>query len=301
MSDNGGNFEIVCSSDNREEWLAERMSGIGGSDASTVLGLNPWRTPLQLWAEKTGRVQNDEQSEAAHWGTVLEEHVLRRYALKSNRPVQKHGSLLRSTERPWQLATLDGIQGKAVDDATAMGVVEIKCTGLVDNWDEGPPPYVIAQVQHQLAVTGWSWASVVALFNARELKWWDVERDENMIALLNEEGERFWNAVILDREPTAVADDRDVLKALYPKPTEGVVELGAEWIERVEQFEKLKADMKTLRGRLDYAENTLKQAIGNHEGCALPNGVTYSLKVTSRAAHTVEATEFRTLRRGKKK
>jgi putative phage-type endonuclease len=292
-------YEVVCSSEDRETWLAERQNGLGGSDASTILGLNPWRTPLELWAEKTGRVENNGESEASYWGTVLEEHVLRRYALKSGRPAKKHAKLLRSVARPWQLATLDGEQITMQSDAP--GVVEIKCTGLTDKWEEGPPPYVVAQVQHQLAVTGWSWATVAALFNARELKWWDVGRDEGMIQLLNEEGERFWNACLLNKEPTATASDSEILKKLYPAPTAGIITLGDEWIERIEAFEKLKAEMKSLRAKLDYAENTLKQAIGEHEGCVLSNGWNYSLKVTKRAAYTVEASEFRSLRRLKDK
>ena len=39
----------------RDEWLKERTKGIGGSDVSTILGLNPYKTPLQLWEEKTGK------------------------------------------------------------------------------------------------------------------------------------------------------------------------------------------------------------------------------------------------------
>jgi len=40
---------------NKEEWLEERKNGIGGSDAATILGLNPYKTNIDLWEEKTGR------------------------------------------------------------------------------------------------------------------------------------------------------------------------------------------------------------------------------------------------------
>ncbi len=40
----------------RDEWLIERRKGIGGSDASIILGLNKWKTPFELWLDKTGQV-----------------------------------------------------------------------------------------------------------------------------------------------------------------------------------------------------------------------------------------------------
>ena len=41
----------------RDDWLQERSKGIGGSDVATVLGLNPYKTPLSLWEEKTGKTK----------------------------------------------------------------------------------------------------------------------------------------------------------------------------------------------------------------------------------------------------
>ena len=61
----------------REEWLEERKKGIGGSDAATILGLNPYKTSIQLWEEKTGRKQAEDISDKPYvqYGTKAEDHL----------------------------------------------------------------------------------------------------------------------------------------------------------------------------------------------------------------------------------
>ena len=65
----------------RDTWLQERSKGIGGSDVATVLGLNPYKTPLSLWEEKTGKTKGSPAGEAAYWGTTLEDVVAYKIAL----------------------------------------------------------------------------------------------------------------------------------------------------------------------------------------------------------------------------
>ena len=67
---------------NREEWLNERRSGIGGSDAAAVMGLNPWKSPLDVYLDKTGQLMESPDNPALYWGRVLEEVVAREYSLE---------------------------------------------------------------------------------------------------------------------------------------------------------------------------------------------------------------------------
>lgn len=80
--------EVLSSTANmsREEWLSIRQKGIGGSDAAVVLGLSKWKTPFELWLEKTGQVMPEEsQSEAAYFGTILEDVVAKEFELRSGK------------------------------------------------------------------------------------------------------------------------------------------------------------------------------------------------------------------------
>ena len=69
----------------REDWLQMRQQGIGSSDAAAAVGLHPYKSPLQLWLEKTNRAtgmaQPDPQDETSpmYWGTLLEPIVAAHY------------------------------------------------------------------------------------------------------------------------------------------------------------------------------------------------------------------------------
>ncbi len=70
----------------RDEWLLERRKGIGGSDASVILGINKWQTPFELWLDKTGQVPVSESgSEAAYFGSLLEDIVAKEFEIRSGK------------------------------------------------------------------------------------------------------------------------------------------------------------------------------------------------------------------------
>lgn len=62
----------------RDEWLEVRKHGIGSSDAAAALGLNPYKSQLELWMEKTGRDTDlpkpdpTDTTAPVYWGTLLE-------------------------------------------------------------------------------------------------------------------------------------------------------------------------------------------------------------------------------------
>ena len=70
---------------------SDRDKYIGGSDAGTILGLNPWKSPYTLWCEKTGLLTPEDISdkEAVWWGNYDEEGVARRFTEKTNLEVQR--------------------------------------------------------------------------------------------------------------------------------------------------------------------------------------------------------------------
>lgn len=73
----------------RAAWLEERRRGIGGSDVAAVLGLNPYKTPLDLWEDKTGKAEESHQSESAYWGSTLEDVVAKEFSMRTGMKVQR--------------------------------------------------------------------------------------------------------------------------------------------------------------------------------------------------------------------
>ena len=53
---------IKVKSSSHEQWLENRKGGIGSSEVATIVGLNPYETPYQLWLRKTGQIPAKEEN-----------------------------------------------------------------------------------------------------------------------------------------------------------------------------------------------------------------------------------------------
>ena len=94
----------------REEWLKYRTKGIGGSDVSIIAGINPFKSVHQIWLEKTEQVEPEEQqSEYAHFGTLLEPIVRKEFMERTGISVRQKHMLLQSKEYPFMFADVDGV------------------------------------------------------------------------------------------------------------------------------------------------------------------------------------------------
>jgi putative phage-type endonuclease len=144
----------------REEWLARRRSGIGGSDVAAVLGLSPWKSPRQVWLDKTTDATDDRQTMPMLLGTILEPEVLRLYSEQTGVPVRRSHLLWRHEEHQHLIANVD---------ATAKHrIVEAKTARSRDGWgepgsDDVPEQYWL-QVQHYLYVSGRDFADLAVMF-----------------------------------------------------------------------------------------------------------------------------------------
>lgn len=283
----------------REEWLAERKKGIGASDAAALLGLSPWKSPLQLYCEKLSLIPPDErETEAMEWGLLLEGPIGDRYAAKAKRTVTRPAPFtIYAVEAPAFLAaTFDAFTEEAGDP----GVVEVKNVGWqkAEEWAEEPPLYYQIQLQWQLRVSGFRWGSLAALVGGQKFVYFDLPRNDRFIALLEERGAAFWARVEKQEPPTPVAMDAGLMGLLYPTQEPGARVLlppeAAAW-----DAQRLRADVLIKEGKAlkDEAEALLKGAIGPHEIGVLPDGAAYSWKSVERKGYEVKPTTYRELRR----
>lgn len=209
----------------REDWLAVRKQGIGSSDAGAAVGLNPYKSQLELWLEKTGRDTtlpkadpHDEES-PMYWGNVLEPIVAWHYSKRSGNRVRRINAVLQhpNPELSWMLANID----REVIGADDVQILECKTAGIngARLWKEGVPEYVELQVMHQLAVTGKQAADVAVLLGGQHLEIHRIERNEQMIASLIELERKFWTYVETDTPPPAdgSASAEAALRCLYPE------------------------------------------------------------------------------------
>lgn len=253
-------------------WLAQRREGIGSSDAPAIVGLDRFRSPFAVWAEKVyGSEQED--NPAMEWGRRLEGTVAGYYADQHDAVLMKPTVMWRSRECPVAQANPDRL---ILTGETPPPVLEIKTSRLSDEWkDEAPPDRVLVQVQHQLGVTGAPRAVVAVLLHGREYREFAVERDQAAIDFLWEAEVEFWQRVTSQTPPPADghASTADALRDLYSAVDPGsIVELDLEQLELVRSLARVRAEQKVLEAREDEIANTLRLALG-HAEVAVVDGI----------------------------
>lgn len=256
----------------RDEWLTVRKRGIGSSDAAAAVGLNPYKSQLELWMEKTGRDGNlpktdpNDETSPMYWGTLLESIVAAHYTKRSGHKVRRINAVLQHPKEPWMLANID----REVTGTADVQILECKTAGLQGSflWREGVPEYVQLQVMHQLAVTGKQCADVAVLICGQDLQIHRIQRDEAMISKLIELERAFWRYVETDTEPPADgSDSADVaLRCLYPKDSGSTLDLSDD-LEMSAVFSDLLAVREVLSTQVTL-EAQLKQRIQQRMGDA---------------------------------
>ena len=258
----------------RTEWLEVRKTGIGASDAAAAVGLSPYKSPLELWMEKTGRDDTllkpdpKDTTEPVYWGTLLEPIVASAYTQQTGRKVRKVNAVLQHPQHSFMLANLD----REVIGSPAVQILECKTAGEYGAalWREGVPEYVQLQVQHQLAVTGKHAADVAVLLCGQRLGVHRIQRDDDLIDRLIQLEARFWDYVIKDTPPPADGSESAdrALRCLYPGsgPTVDFSDdrtLSATFADLV----MMRADIKDREAQAEKLKQTLQQAMGNAD-CA---------------------------------
>ncbi|MCV2395959.1 YqaJ viral recombinase family protein [Actinotalea sp. M2MS4P-6] len=247
----------------REKWLAARRAGIGGSDASTVAGVNRWGSRYELWLDKTGRLPEQPETPAMRMGNLLEPLIAQLFTEETSIATQRKG-LMRSRARTWQQVSVD----RLTDDH---GLLECKATNwrLAEEWDDGQvADHAEIQVQHALAVTGRSHAWVAVLIDGRDFRFERVERDERLIEVLTDMEDRFWrDHVLADLAPAMEANALDVVKDLYATVVLDARQAEAPDVVRdaLARRESAMKAIKTAEVMKAIAEAELIEAVGDAE------------------------------------
>lgn len=291
-------YEVVCDTSDREEWLRQRDGGIGASEIASVLGESPFASAIELYATKTGRYSRDlSEVEAVYWGNKLEAAIIEAYSDRTGRQTRKAGHLLRSTEHPWAMCTLDGETWQAAaNDAWPLEIKNV--SGFkAGEWVDGPPEHYYLQIQQQMLVTGAEKATIAALLGGQRMVWADVSRDDVTIRKIIHHGAHFWERIQRRDMPAPDGSEgaRRALAALYPTGS-GVVVMPRDAIDFADRLESLKADRKRLGDEIDMIENTVRASLGEAEVGALLDGRSFSWKLQNRKEFLVEASSFRVLR-----
>ncbi|ASF27811.1 hypothetical protein WV34_03060 [Bacillus amyloliquefaciens] len=253
----------------RDEWLLERRKGIGGSDASVILGLNKWRTAFELWLDKTGQVPISESaSEAAYFGSILEDIVAKEFEVRSGKKVRRKKSMLKHPEHDFILANVDRmiVGEKAILECKTTSAYNLK------EWEDNEiPDSYIVQVQHYLGVLGpeYKKAYFAVLIGGNKFVWKEIERDDELIAMIFQAEVKFWNEKVLGGKAPVLDGSsaaEEYLKQRYSEAEGGkVVDLTSANKTRIQQYLQLKEQINELTLQAKELENQIKHEMKEAE------------------------------------
>ena len=236
-----------------EEWLKYRKMGITGTDSGAIVGMNPYKSALQVFVDKTTENIEVFDNEAMKQGRDLEEYVAQRFCETTGKKVRRANAIFSNDEHPWMLADFDRL---VVGERAGLECKTVSAYSA-DKWKNGAIPlHYQLQIQHYLAVSGYDAWYIAALIFGKEFIVHKIERDEELIQSLITIEKRFWEQNVLagimpDPDGSKTADE---VLAKYFQQKEGISVLLPDYMETqlnrrkelVELIEKLETEKKTI-------------------------------------------------------
>lgn len=252
---------------NRDQFLAGRKKGIGGSDVAAILGFSPYKSPYQLWLDKTGRSERKEsQNESAHFGNLLEDVVAKEYSRRAGVKVQRVTQQLSLPDHPWAIGNID----RAIINPKIAGNVRFKDGKLTTDQllecktaseylaklfgEEGSdqvPDYYLTQCLWYLLLSGCQFIDLAVLIGGNKFRMYRIERDDDLIESIFKQVKAFWfNHVIADVPPDPTCFD-DVLHRWSNHVVGKQVEADFEHIKLAEELITVQGRQKADKARED--------------------------------------------------
>jgi putative phage-type endonuclease len=262
----------------------DRSKLLGGSDIAAVLGISPWKTPLDLWRDKT-QPRGDGPTRAVlkrgiRWeGAVAEMLVERLQEQGHTVEIVASNRRYRDPELPFLAAEIDfEIRLDGAEEITNCELKTVHPFRLREWGESGSdslPVHYTAQVMHGLGVTRRRDGMLAALFGADELRVYPVPADGETIAALRERASAFWLDHVLAGvapEPTTLED----LSKLFDKDNPDAAPLLADdaLTEQVMQLRAINAEVKAREAEAEAIEVSLKRAMRDCTTLVMPNGKT---------------------------
>lgn len=257
----------------KASWDAARAKGIGGSEIGTIIGVNPWQTPTDLWLRKTGRVDaSAEETPALHWGHVLEDVVAQEWAARTGATLSEgialsNGKHCRGfTDR---MAVMpDG--SKMLLECKTANARNASEWGPDDSFAQAPASY-LAQVQFYLSMLPpeYRQADIAVLIGGQDFRVIHVERDDVIGASLQAAAERFWAENIeADVPPKAqdASERKTLVEALHRRDDGEMLTATADVERMMDDLEIAMANADEWEKKVTAVKARLMEVIGDASG-----------------------------------
>ena len=244
-----------------KEWHDNRRQGIGGSDCAAALGLSKWRTPYQLYLEKIGEAEPQEETWEMARGKAFEPLLRQHYANETGREISVPKEPVRSDKYPFMTYSPDGLC------LSERRLQEFKTAAYGKEWgkvgsDEIPQEYLL-QVQHGMIVMDYKICDVTVSVAGNKPKFFMVEADNDLQEMIVEGEAKFWDMVQSRTPPEAISND-DVFK-MYSRVNGTSVVISPEIKIALRDLCVIRENIKLFEANKESMEVKIKSFMGAAE------------------------------------
>ena len=242
-----------------DEWLQRRFESIGASESGSILGINPWKTAVDVFYEKVNKVTDFPDNLNMWLGRALEPDIKKRFEEETGYKVRNDHKIRVDREFDFITTNLDGmVVGEKVP-------VEYKALG---RWDGEIPDYYFSQVQHQIMVSESEYAYFVVLVLSSQKSFivQKIERNEEFIGLMREEEVSFWNENVMTNTPPD-PETIDDAKKVYEDSVQGskITIDDANIINKIILLAETKAELKEKKSLCDNLQKEIMETMKENE------------------------------------
>lgn len=255
---------VNVSTISREEWLAWRRTGIGGSDAAAVIGLNPFRSRIEVYADKMGMMPEKEDTESMRLGRDLEDYVAQRFCEATGKKVRRNNFMWCHDEHRCMIADVDR---EIIGENAGL---ECKTTqawgGKVIMKGEIPLTYYV-QCMHYMATMGYDRVYLAVLIFGKGFFHFTIERDEDEIAALVAAETAFWRDHVeagISPDPDGSQSAEQAVDAIWGNRAQEDELLMFDFSDDMRELCDLAAAEKEIKRRKDAIKQRLQAALGEH-------------------------------------
>jgi putative phage-type endonuclease len=257
----------------------DRSSGLGGSDIAAIVGLSPYRSPLDVWAEKVGHPSViSKDSLHLRFGTHLEPFVASEYERLTGNQTHVYEGLLRHPSYPHlfghvdRLVTNEGQHCVGPNGViSASTVLECKTASAFmqaewgECWSDQVPAAYLAQCIWYMSLTGCEQSHIAVLIGNSDLRIYCIKRDLELEQLLIEAAIKFWDEHVLTGDPPSPRNRDEALK-LFPIAFDSQeIVADSDMLDKLRRYKRLQSGLKEIEEESNRIKDEITCAMGAAE------------------------------------
>ena len=267
---------------NNQDFTANRTKYLGGSDIGAILGFSKYRTALDIWLEKTGRVVHSVDNLPVRFGSFAEEFVATEYTTQTGHALVHHESAIVHPQYPFMVGHIDRFVFESDDDVNgelfhadgscaASHLLECKTASPFNqsDWgelgtDEVPMSYLV-QCLWYLAITNVERCDVAVLFGNTDFRIYEVYRDQELEDLIIAKAATFWNEYVQKDRPPPAQCESDYQQLFRKEVTGKAVEADPTVCELTHKLQLLNSEIKSKEIEISQIKQTIMGRMGEAE------------------------------------